>query len=487
MVTAQEYFDYAMYLLEKANHEDAVVMLCRAIEQRGDYTEAYNNLGVLFREQGKLIEAEACFRKSIDLEPKRAAHYNNLALVFLDTNRHQEAVLCLQEALKFDPLLPEIYNSLGLVYEAQGKGKEAESAYAKAVRLNPEYFEAYYNWGTFLKSRNEDYQAEKYLQMALEIMPDDPAVKFSLATLQLRDGRYETGWKLYDQVRLKRSRNRSKGLKSWTGEPVQGSKMLLFFDQGFGDTIQFVRYIDQLIALGAEIVLWVQIPLQALLTNSYPEVSVYCGKEIPPGVFDYACPLLSLPAIMQTTIDTIPQRVPYIKPEKIIADKWRLYLQLIPPAMKRIGVVWAGNPQHSNDKNRSIPCSIFKKLFSLTAACWISLQVGERTGDLGEMPAALLDVSADLVDFSQTAGLIENLDLVITVDSAVAHLAGAMGKHTWLLLPYSPDWRWLLHTKYSPWYPATKIFRQKKIGDWKAVIEEVMAELQQSKLLQQRL
>ena len=415
-----------MYLLEKGNQEDAIVMLCRAIEQRGDYTEAYNNLGVIFREQGKLPEAEACFRKSIDLEPKRAAHYNNLALVFLDTNRYQEAVLCLQEALKFDPLLPEIYNSLGLVYEAQGKAKEAESAYAKAVRLKPEYFEAYYNWGTFLKSRNEDQPAEKYLQMALELMPNDPAIKFSLATLQLRAGRYETGWKLYDQVRLKRSFNRSKGIKRWNGEPVQGCRMLLFFDQGFGDTIQFVRYTEQLLAWGAKIVLWVQMPLQALLTNSYPEASVYCGKEIPPGDYDYACPLLSLPSILQTTMDTIPQRVPYIKPEKIIADKWRQHLQLMLPPMKKIGVVWAGNPQHSNDKNRSIPFLLFKQLFLLADVCWISLQVGERAGDFGKTSAALFDVSADLVDFSQTAGLIANLDLVITVDSAVAHLAGSM-------------------------------------------------------------
>ncbi len=487
MVTAQEYFDYAMYLLERGNQEDAVVMLCRAIEKKGNYTEAYNNLGVLFREQGKLIEAEACFRKSIDLEPKRAAHYNNLALVFLDTNRHQEAVLCLQEALKFDPLLPEIYNSLGLVYEAQGKGKKAESAYAKAVWLKPEYFEAYYNWGTFLKSRNEDQQAEKYLQMALKLMPNDPATKFSLATLRLRAGCYEEGWKLYDQVRLKRSLNRSNGIKRWNGEPVQGCRILLFFDQGFGDTLQFVRYTEQLLALGAKIVLWVQTPLQALLTNSYPEASVYCGKEIPPGVYDYACPLLSLPGILQTTIDTIPQRVPYIKPEKIIADKWRQHLQLMLPAMKKIGVVWAGNPQHSNDKNRSIPFSLFKQLFSLTDVSWISLQVGDRAGDIAEMSAAVLDVSADLVDFSQTAGLIENLDLVITVDSAVAHLAGAMGKVTWLLLPYSPDWRWFLHTKCSPWYPSIRLFRQKKIGDWKAVIEEVKAEFQQEKLLSLRL
>ena len=481
MVTAQEYFDYAMYLLEKGKQEDAVVMFCRAIEQKGNYTESYNNLGVLFREQGKLIEAEACFRKSIDLEPKRAAHYNNLALVFLDTNRHQEAVLCLQEALKFDPLLPEIYNSLGLVYEAQGKAKEAESAYAKATRLKPEYFEAYYNWGTFLKSRNEDQPAEKYLQMALALMPNDSATKFSLATLQLRAGRYETGWKLYDQVRLKRSLNRSKGIKRWNGESVQDCRILLFFDQGFGDTLQFVRYTKQLLDLGAKIVLWVQMPLQALLRNSYPEVTVYCGKKIPPGVYDYACPLLSLPSILQTTIETIPQRIPYIIPEKNIVDKWKQYLPLLRPVIKKIGVVWAGNPQHSNDKNRSIPFSVFKQLFSVPDVFWISLQAGERAGDLGENPAVVMDISFELVDFSQTAGLIANLDLVITVDSAVAHLAGSMGKLTWLLLPYSPDWRWLLHTKCSSWYPSIRLFRQKKIGDWKAVIEEVKTELQQAK------
>ena len=168
-------------------------------------------------------------------------------------------------------------------------------------------------------------------------------------------------------------------------------------------------------------------------------------------------------------------------PGKNIADKWRQDFRLLRPTMKKVGVVWAGNPQHSNDKNRSIPFSIFKELFLVADVCWISLQAGERAGDLGEMPVALRDVSAELVDFSQTAGLIANLDLVISVDSAVAHLAGAMGKVTWLLLPYSPDWRWFLHTKCSPWYPSTRLFRQKEIGDWKAVIGEVKAELQKSK------
>jgi Tfp pilus assembly protein PilF len=478
-VTAREYIDYGLFLAQTGKIEDAISIFCQAIEKDPTQAEAYNNLGVLFREKRELRSAEACFRKAIDLRPEDAIHYNNLALVFLDTQRLAEAELCLQEALKFDADLPELYNSLALVYEEEHEVEKAQLAYGRAIEIHPKYTAALYNLGILLKSIKQSERAEYWLKQAIKSQPDYGPAEFALATLYLREGRYADGWKLYDASRLLKVKNRAGSIPIWQGEALAGGKLLLFYDQGFGDTIQFVRYVDMAAALGAKIVLWVQAPLRALLETSYPELDIYAGAARPAEQFDYACSLMSLPKVFHTTMSTIPRGIPYIQATPACMEKWQNRLAGVNPLKKKkIGVVWAGNPKHNDDQNRSIAFSLFHSLFSGKDVLWVSLQAGQRALDLTGASARVIDYSAEFLDFSQTAGLIANLDLVITIDSAVAHLAGAMGKTTWLLLPFSPDWRWHMERRDSPWYSTMRLFRQTASGDWPEVLNRVKIALQ---------
>jgi len=478
-VTAREYIEYGMYLAQKGKLEDAISIFCQAIEKDPMQAEAYNNLGVLFRDKKELRQAEACFRKAIDLKPDNAIHYNNLALVFFDTQRLQEAELCLKEALKFDARLPELYNSLGLVYEEGRQMAKAQAAYGRAIEINSKYIEACYNLGTLLKTMKQSNKAEYWLKKTLELQPTYVAAKFALATLYLREGLYADGWELYDTSRLLKTKNRAGEIKLWQGEIIAGAKILLFYDQGLGDTIQFVRYVDMAVALGAEVILWVQKPLRELMQTSYPKLMFYVSDKIPLVQYDYACSLMSLPKLFHTTLMTIPSKIPYIQPPNESVEKWQNRLAAVRPVnKKKIGVVWAGNPKHDNDQNRSIEFAVFHKLFSDLDVIWVSLQAGKRAMDLVDGSDQIVNYSDEFLDFSQTAGLIANLDLVITIDSAVAHLAGAMGKQTWLLVPFMPDWRWQMGRDDSLWYPTMRLFRQAAIGDWPEVLKRVKTALQ---------
>jgi hypothetical protein len=226
--------------------------------------------------------------------------------------------------------------------------------------------------------------------------------------------------------------------------------------------------------------LWVQKPLERLLSAAYPDLTVYTGECLPPAHYDYVCSLLSLPVIFNTCTETIPPAVPYGTVKSTTARTWNETLSKVDnDKMYRVGVVWAGHPKHLNDAKRSIPFAVFHNLFDISRVSWISLQVGSRAEDLLGPAYKVSDFSSELVDFMDTAELIETLDLVITVDTAVAHLAGTMGKKTWVLLPFDPDWRWQLEREDSPWYPAIKLFRQRKLGDWQEVVDRVKNALQE--------
>lgn len=478
-MTASQCLHYGIQLTMRGELQQAVVAFCRAIQIDPNYSRAYNNLGLVLQRMNKLEEAEIFLRRAIDLAPQDSYSYNNLGLVFFDSHRLADAEVCLRQAIKLNPRCPEVYNNLGLILEDAAHFDEAENLYRHAIQLNSKYVEAYYNLGNFYKTVKRLAEAESCLKQALELQPDYSDAAFSLATLYLLQGKYEQGWRSYDALRVKKNKNRTAGICRWQGEKLTGLRILLFYEQGFGDTIQYVRYAEKIAQLASEIVLWVQSPLQSLLASSYPTLTVYSGESIPPGCYDFACPLPSLPMILNTLATSIPQNVPYMKPDCGLVTKWKCRLNGIDGGLlKRIGIVWAGNPQHHNDRNRSIPISVISSLFAVKTVNWISLQVGSHAADLETTDHDVRDFSSDLVDFSQTASLIANLDLVITVDSAVAHLSGAMGKKTWLLLPFAPDWRWQLEREDSLWYPTLRLFRQRRVGDWREVIENVKFVLQ---------
>jgi hypothetical protein len=262
----------------------------------------------------------------------------------------------------------------------------------------------------------------------------------------------------------------------WLGTPqIAGRTILLHGEQGLGDTIQFARYVKPLARAGASVMLEVAPSLKELLTGMDGAVSVFAqGEALPP--FDLHCPLASLPLAFKTEPASIPAEIPYLAAPAARIEKWRARLDAV--SRPRVALAWSGNPAHANDRNRSIPLARLEPLWSVAGPSFISVQRDLREGDAGVLAAArLVHLGGELADFADTAAVLALADLVISVDSAVAHLAGAVGRPVWILLPFSPDWRWMLAREDSPWYPTARLFRQPAIGDWESVVSRVRAEL----------
>lgn len=439
----KKYLSNGMELAERGEFREAALSFCHAIKLNPEYPEAYQRLGEVLMPLERWDDAQASFCKAIELKP----HY------------------------------PEAYNQLGVVLKQKNYLVEAEACYRQAVAQNPDYAEAFHNLGNCLKLTNRLDEAEAAYSRALELRADLYQSKFSLATLYLLRGQYQAGWKLYETRFICQGRLRL-DIPIWKGEDLTNRKILLFYEQGFGDMIQFIRYAYKVAELSAETTVWIQTPLKRLLDNGKNNFFVCCNsRNIEPKQFDYACSLFSLPLMFNTSRETIPNTIPYIHAFGDSLLKWCDKIGKVAGERYKVGVVWAGNPEHSDDHNRSIPLEVFSLLFDVQGVEWISLQLGEAAQEAAQGTWNILDFSEELSDFAETAGIIDNLDLIIAVDTAVAHLAGAMGKKTWLLLPYVPDWRWGLECEQTPWYPTMHLFRQQKKGDWQEVIARVKTAL----------
>ncbi|MDR3563642.1 MAG: tetratricopeptide repeat-containing glycosyltransferase family protein [Negativicutes bacterium] len=441
------FFNNLGIVLDKAALlEEAAAAFRRAIALSPDYPEALNNLGTVLRKSHLLPEAEDCLRKALVLRPNYAKAYNNLGLVLKTSFLLEDAIACLRRAQELEPSNPEILNNLGVALKESRRLAEAESCLHQAIKLRPDFADAH----------------------------------FSLAVLYLLQEEYEKGWDQYDDLRLVKAGDWRPPAPRWRGEDLAGRRILLYADQGFGDTIHFARYAPMVAAMATETFLWVQQPLERLLAISQPNYRQVNDKTVAVNHYDYCCPLPSLPQVFKTDKESIPGIIPYLQPSHEKVAAWEKKLATLDGGGRyRVGVVWAGNPAHNNDRNRSIPFDTFARLLNLSGISWVSLQVGERAADLAKAPAPIIDLSADLTDFAETAGVVANLDLVISVDSAVAHLAGALGRQIWLLVPHNPDWRWQLDRADSPWYPSMRLFRQQKPGNWAEVLAKIAAALPQ--------
>lgn len=463
--------------MQKGLFEKADLFFQRAIELNPKSPDAYNNLGVTQMQKCLVAEAELSFRHAIELNPNFPEAYNNLGIILKDMNRLEEAARYIYRAIKLNPNFAEAYNSLGTILTDADRNDIAESCFYHAIRIKPDYPEAYHNLGVLFTNTNRLDQAEAYFCQTLKMNPNFTEAEFSLATLYLLQAQYEKGWEKYDKSRMIKHSHAQPNVPRWGGENLAERKILLYYEQGFGDTLHFVRYAQLVTNLAAQTVLWVQKPLQRLIDSSFPSVKVYGIETIlnlSPGEFDFCCPLPSLPMVFNTSRQNIPRTIPYIKVGFEIAAKWgKVVMQLNKNNSYKVGVAWAGNPSHHNDRNRSIPWDIFAELFAVNEVTWFSLQAEVNPQDVIKIPNKVFSHPGELEDFAETAGLISHLDLIITVDSAVAHLAGAMGKSTWLLLPFAPDWRWQIDREDSPWYPTMQLFRQRKAGDWPEVLLRV--------------
>jgi Flp pilus assembly protein TadD len=435
------------------------------------------NLAQVLKNTGRLAEAEVYLHRAIRLEPDLTEAHVTLGATLMKWNRLSEAEVAFRRAVEINPELRDVYINLGTILINGDRIGEAETVLRHAAELDPDSPEVCTNLGIVLTERHRFAEAGRYLVRAGALRPDCPDIDLLLANLDFLQGRIDEGWEKYE-ARVKVHGIYQPNIRRWKGEDLTGKRILLYHEQGLGDSVQFVRFGRSVAELGGETVVWVQKPLQRLLSASPGRFITLAGESIANEPFDFACSLLSLPLMLRSRQVTFPRMVPYLQASREISARWRKTItERVGGNTRKVGVAWAGNPLHKRDHHRSIPIDLFRRLFDAENVSWISLQKEAKADGSIPMPEKVIDFSRELVDFAETAGVVENLDLVITVDTAVAHLSGALGKKTWLLLPFHPDARWQLEREDTPWYPTMRLFRQAAPHDWPGVLANVKAAL----------
>lgn len=446
--------------------EEALARYDSALALKADHAEAWSSRGNALRALGRLDEALHSHERSIALKPDNADAQYNRGTVLRALGRPQAALRSHDRAIALKPDHPRAHASRGNALRDLGRLDEALASYARALELNPDHADTWSNRGTALQGLLRLEEALASYDRAIALRPEHVDAHFNRATALLLAGDFARGWREFEWRWRTQTRARP---GSWLGAtPLAGRSIVLRCEQGLGDTLQFARYAPEVTARGARVILSVQAPLTRLMASLDPEIEVRAAREAPAADLD--CPLMSLPLAFGTTLDTIPAPPRYLAADPAMVAAWRARL---PANRRRVGLVWSGNPAHRNDRHRSLPLEALTPLLDVDAH-WVALQKDIPDRDvvlLDRLP--LLRMGDELGDFADTAALIEALDLVITVDTSVAHLAGALGKPTWILLPFSPDWRWLTGRDDSPWYPSARLFRQTTPGDWAGVVRRV--------------
>lgn len=369
---------------------------------------------------------------------------------------------------------------LAVAHHRAGRLSEAEALYGRIINVRPDLAEIRVNLGVCLYAAARLDEAIDVFNQAIALDAGAASAWYNLAIIHLLQGDFSRGWQEHEwrwQVKGLSLPQHNFTQPAWDGSDLSGRRILLFAEQGIGDAIQFARYVPLVAKRGGRVVLGCHPELVNLFKSIVGVEQVFTeGDPVPQ--FDVYYPLLSLPLIFKTTLETIPSNIPYLRADPSKVRRWR---KLLDESFGiKVGLVWAGRLTHADDRNRSLKLNDFADLARATNASFINLQKGPAAAQVNEAPLGLklLDRTDELKDFSDTAALVECLDLVIAVDTAVAHLAGAMGKPVWVLLPFLPDWRWMLGRDDSPWYPTLRLFRQPAIGDWKKPIDEIVRSLQ---------
>jgi tetratricopeptide (TPR) repeat protein len=447
----------------------------RALSLKPDLAETWVGLGNIFYQSRQYDRALAAYEKAIELNPDLSDGWHGRANVLYETKRHDEAITAYDKLLGKSPALAWL--GRGSVYSDLGLDDQALAAFEQAIALSPDLANAWSARGSILARATRHEEAFACYEKAVELSPDYAEGYFNKGLLKLLVGDLEAGWPLYEwrwKIRNLELSARHFAKKQWLGhENISAKTVLVHSEQGFGDTIQFYRYISKLTGLGCKIIFETQAPLVSLInanSNIYQVISQ--GETLPN--FDVHCPLLSLPLAFNTTLETIPASVPYLFPSPERLELWRTKFDR--KATVRIGLVWSG--KLLPDFRRSIPLELLLRIINEKAE-WHSLQKDVLESDQSSLHSTptIRNHASSLIDFSDTAALITEMDLVISIDTAVAHLAGALGKPVWVLLPFHPDFRWLQEREDSPWYPTARLFRQPLPGDWAAVVERVRQEL----------
>ena len=461
-------------------NEEAVECLDKARTLAPDDVAILNQHANALLSAGRAEEALDEFRQVLARVPQHAEARLNSGVAHAALGASEQAVAEFDAALSIMPGHPGAHYNRGLALHDLGRYAAALDAHERVLASAPEHAGAWLHRGRALAALNRLDEAVASYGKAGAIRKDDANVHFSEALALLALGDYRRGFEKYE-ARWRRSgmpAQKSRGRPLWLGEyPLARKTVLLHAEQGFGDTIQFARYVPLLAATGAKVVLEVQSELMALMARLDGGAEIIRrGEPLPP--FDVHCPLGSLPLALRTEPDTVPAEIPYLSADDASLAKWSARIGAL--ARPRIAIAWSGNADHFNDRNRSIPFARLAPLFSIPAR-FVSIQRDVRREDVERLAAEtrVTHLGGQLANFTDTAAAIALSDLVISAGTAVAHLAGAMGRPLWVLIPFQPDWRWTLDGETSPWYPTARLFRQTSLGDWDGVIARVAAELGQ--------
>jgi tetratricopeptide (TPR) repeat protein len=510
-------FAAGFVLVRLDRRKDAERRYRRALTLRPDFAPAWMNLGSLLREEGREAYAEAALRRAVELQPEMVVGWLNLALLKREQRVSDEAEAHLRRAFALDPekietLIgwcqfraaeqdqagawewlrwalarephnAEAVNMCGVLLHAEGHFADAIEAFDRAEALGSAA--AVSNRGNSLLDLGRMDEALRAHETGVERDPHGAGAQYNLALMQLRLGDWERGWAGYEARWRFREVHRTPMVfrqPRWNGEPLQGRRILLHAEQGLGDAIQFCRYASLVADRGGEVILQVHEPVERLMHSLYvvrEGRAMVAQLGMAPPEFDLECPLMSLPAVFGTEVDTVPWLGPYLDAEPELSAEQDAKLRAVDGGLLCVGLAWAGNPRYKADGRRSMKLATLLPLLRKEDVFWASLQKGEAAEQLKDLAdeIVILDGSSRDKNLAETAALIAALDLVITTDTCIAHLAGAMGKPVWILLPHLADWRWMEKVETTPWYPTARLFRQESPGDWAEVLERVSVEL----------
>jgi tetratricopeptide (TPR) repeat protein len=473
-------FSLGHALRQQGRRDEALLAFRHVLNLEPTHWDAAQEGGTLLREAGRLAEALEILKPSLEARPGHVPTVVACTECMLSLRQFEEAVAINQRAHALDPEDADRCNSVAVALQLLGQQEEALPWFDRAIALRPDFLDAHNNKAVALSNLHRFDEACATYQRVKVIDPGNVGAEWNLALLQMLRGDFEAGWSGREAYWKtdRRSTYPKFSEPRWFGEAgIEGKTLLVCADEGLGDTIQFARYVPLVAARGARVILAVEETARALLSD-LPGVS-QCVRKSASGLpaFDLHCPMSGLPPAFGTRLDNIPSDVPYLPaPPPHLVQAWKDRLGA--HGKLRVGLVWSGNPQHGNDHNRSIPLRALLPLLDLDAT-FVSLQKDPRPGDCDLLAQRddVIDLTRHLTDFVETAALIRCLDLVITVDTSVAHLAGALGSSTWILLPYTPDYRWLLDRDDSPWYPTMRLFRQPETREYASVLDRIAGEL----------
>lgn len=479
-------------LIDAKKYKEAVGVLLKSLQMQINFAPAHTNLGIAFQEMNMLNDALECHKTSLMLDPTDIYAQNKIADTYIKQKEYDKANEHYARVIELAPKDPNSYTKLASSYFTnQERYEDAMELFDRALKIDPKHPLTLNNIGATMYDHGETKTSLQYFKDALALKPDYRTAQHNLALGQLLAGDLREGWANHEsRLDVKERRHVYKLIHQlfelipkWDGKSSLKDKyILLMHEQGFGDSIQFVRYVRTLLEQGARVAIHVKDPLAKLFRSVSDQVTLVREKDPLPKC-DTAYVLMSLPHALGTDgVEDIPAYPYYLSADPADVKRWAEKIDLLAKNKTdlRVGFVWAGNPEHGNDRKRSIPLETFAPLFNTPGVQFFSIQKGLASTELEKLPKTLpvFNIGDEFNDFADTAAAMANLDLIISVDTSVVHLAGALGRPTWTLLAQTPDWRWLNDREDSPWYPSMRLFRQKDRGDWLAVIAKVSAELQ---------